>query len=168
MSSSRLQMQGGTGKMRNRYRVGSDQFLCLYFTSSSHFFFFFLLTVPLSPLSVSLLIWVILTASLFPQNLGGVPRGCFSYNPDVQIQHCRGLCVLGVPLGVPCDSSRPSWMPRGGWRCRHSHIHPGLSCYNGQVPGTILAHIPQQGQGMPSATAAPQIWLEVAGLSDWN
>lgn len=84
MSSSRLQMQGGTGKMRNRYRVGGDQFLCLYFTSSSHLF---LLIVPLSPLSVSPLVWVILTASLVPQHLGGVPRGCFSYNPGVQIQH---------------------------------------------------------------------------------
>lgn len=95
MSSIRLQMQGGTGKMSNRYGVASDQFLCLYFSFPDLFcsWFCFLLCLPLG---------VFLAASLSPQHLGEVPGGCFSYKPGVQIQHCGGLWVLGVL----CDSSR--------------------------------------------------------------
>lgn len=58
-------MQGGAGKMRNRYRVGNDQFLCFNFSSSSHLFcswFLFLLCLPL-------LVWVFLAASLSPSTL---------------------------------------------------------------------------------------------------
>lgn len=154
-SSSRLQMKRGTGKMRNRYRVGSDQFLCLYFSSSSHLFcsqFLFLLCL-------SLLVWVFLAASLSPSILVSSLGAVFLITQVCKFSALEASGYWGA-------SSRTQLNAQRKMKVQEQPIHPGLSCYNGQVPGTILAHIPQQAQRMPNVTAVPQIWLEVAGLSD--
>lgn len=131
---SRLQMQGGTGKMRNKSGVAThDQFLCLYFSSSPSLFcsqFLFLFTVclcwsasfqqPFFFPSILVRSWrvVLVTAQLYKFSgveLHQVP--VVVCDPSrMQLNTLRGVKALGTATSIP-GWDEP-WSAGGTGRCR--------------------------------------------------
>lgn len=95
-----------------------------------------------SSLSVSLLLWVFLTASLFPQHPGEVLAGCVCHVPRVQVPPWSPPGTWGAPWplqdsaecpergegeGAGTATSIPSWAEPWNWgklgRCRGPFWH---------------------------------------------